>query len=74
MKHLPIEFIAEYDSAAMHGARQRLQSKPESLPILMCEPGAITYIEADPEAFEERVRETCYALAMKPYSQSTKHN
>ncbi len=56
---LPIEYLREYDGAAEHFAKQG------TLPDLMGSPGAIDYINADPEAFEERVRDFKYAIAME---------
>ena len=52
---LPLEHCAEYDAAAEYFARHN------KLPDCMGSPGAIDYINADPEAFEQRVREFKYA-------------
>ena len=56
---LPIKHCCEYDGAAEHFARHG------ELPQAMGSPGAIDWIEADPEAFEQRVNEMKYALAME---------
>ena len=63
---LPLEFIKEYDDAAIWCAERRLQGKSgDPLPLNMGSPGAIDYIQADPESFEERVRQCAYQLAME---------
>ncbi len=56
---LPIEYLREYDGAAEHYAKQG------ALPHCMGSPGALDYINADPEAFEQRVRDFKYAHAME---------
>ncbi len=56
---LPIEYLREYDGAAEHFAKQG------KLPDLMGSPGAIDYINADPEAFDQRVNDFKYAIAME---------
>jgi hypothetical protein len=56
---LPIEHITEYDVAAVYYA------KHHKLPANMGSPGALDWINADPEAFQERVRQCAYALSMK---------
>lgn len=56
---LPIEHCREYDGAAEHFARHC------ELPQCMGSPGALDWIKSDPEAFEQRVRETKYGLAME---------
>jgi hypothetical protein len=76
MKELPLEHIAEYDNAAQWCAQRGLTGKPgDPLPENMGTPGAIEYIQADPESFEERVREFAYANAVsKPVRKRTKPN
>lgn len=55
----------EYDSAAEWCAKRGLRGVVgDSLPNLMSG-AAVDLINADPEAFEERVRFTAYALAME---------
>ncbi len=56
---LPIEYLREYDGAAEHFAKQG------KLPDLMGSPGAIDYIQSDPEAFDQRVNDFKYAIAME---------
>lgn len=56
---LPLEFVREYDGAAEHFARNN------KLPEAMGSPGALDYINADTEAFDQRVREFRYAHAME---------
>jgi hypothetical protein len=54
----------EYDAAARDLARKGLTGAiGDSLPNLMT-PDACAMIDADPEAFQERVRLSAYALAM----------
>lgn len=57
--HLPLEYCAEYDAAAEHFARHGC------LPDAMGVPGALTFIQADPEAFDVRVKDFKYAHAMQ---------
>lgn len=59
---LPLEHLVEYDAAADYFA------KHNHLPPLMGSPGAIDYINADPEAFENRVLLCKYAIAMASIS------
>lgn len=55
---------AEYDAAAMDMARRGLKGAiGDPLPNLMSAE-AVQLINADPEAFERRVRESAYGLAM----------
>ncbi len=56
---LPPDYLREYDGAAEHFAKQG------ELPACMGSPGAIDYINADPEAFEQRVNDFKYAMAME---------
>jgi hypothetical protein len=56
---LPIEHTSEYDAAAEHYARTA------QLPDCMGSPGALDWINADPEAFFSRVNEFHYAFAME---------
>lgn len=60
-KTLPLEHVAEYDAAAEYFARHY------RLPDCMGSPGALDYIQADPEAFQDRVRQCRYANAMDSY-------
>ena len=55
---LPIEHLEEYNAACAYYARHG------KLPDLMGNPGAIDYINADPEAFAHDVKADCYTLAM----------
>lgn len=62
---LPLEHCNEYDAAAEWCARRGLSGKVGTpLPANMAADGALKYIQADPEAFEERVRQSAYAIAM----------
>lgn len=65
---LPIEYLREYDGAAEQMARTG------KMPLNMSSPGAIDYIEADPEAFEDRVREYKYAAAMNKLNIAEDYN
>jgi len=59
----------EYDAAAEFCARHGLKGEPgDQLPHLL---GSDTKaaIDADPEAFQERVRATAYAIAMEKIEQ-----
>ena len=56
---MPLGFLREYDGAAERFARTG------NLPDAMGSPGAIDWINNDPEAFQERVREFRYAHAME---------
>lgn len=63
---LPIELCAEYDAAAEWCAKRGLKgSIGDALPLNMDSDGALCCINADPEAFQERVRQFAYALAME---------
>ena len=55
---LPLEHCAEYDGAAEYFA------KHNRLPECMGSPGAIDCIQADPEAFKDRVKLFKYAQSM----------
>lgn len=57
-KTLPLEHCEEYDGAAEHFARHGC------LPCCMGIPGALEYIQADLEAFQDRVRDFKYSHAM----------
>lgn len=61
---LPIEHCAEYDAAAEWCAKRGYTGKEgDPLPPNMANDGALKWIQADLEAFQQRVRETAYALA-----------
>jgi len=68
---LPAEHLAEYDGAAKWCAARRMNGDPDagkiggSLPFCMGSPGALDWIQADPEAFEERIQQCGYALTME---------
>jgi hypothetical protein len=63
---LPLEHCAEYDAAAEHCARRGLRGAiGDPLPANMDANGALAWINADPEAFQERVRQFAYGLAME---------
>jgi len=63
---LPLEHVAEYDSAARWCAMRGIKGKiGDRLPDLMSPDGALKYISADPEAFQERIRQFAYAQAME---------
>lgn len=63
---LPLHLCREYDSAAEWCARRDLKGEiGDSLPLNMDPDGALKYINADPEAFQERVRQCAYALSME---------
>lgn len=63
---LPLEHLAEYDGAAEWCAAKGLKGNPgDPLPENMHTDGAWKYIQADPEAFQDRVRECAYARAMQ---------
>ena len=62
---LPTEHIREYDAVAEHCAFRGLRGAiGDPLPLNMNPQGALRYINADPEAFQERVRQYAYGLAM----------
>ena len=62
---LPLEHASEYDSAAEWCARRGLSGAIGTrLPEAMETYGALQYIQADPEAFEQRVRDFAYEIAM----------
>lgn len=61
-----MEHIAEYDNAAEWCARRGLKGKPgDALPENMSSDGALKWIQDDPEAFQVRVREMAYGIAME---------
>ena len=63
---LPIEHCTEYDAAAEWCAKRGLKgSIGDALPLNMDSDGALRWINSDPEAFQERVRQFAYALAME---------
>lgn len=63
---LPCVHVAEYDAAAEWSAKRGLKGlKGDALPLNMASDGALKYIQADPEAFRERVKQFAYALAME---------
>lgn len=58
-------YWAEYDSAAEWCAKRELAGKVgDPLPVGLST-GAKQLIDNDPEAFQDRVRSTAYALAME---------
>lgn len=62
---LPLEHATEYDAAALWCAKRGYKGNYASpLPPNMASDGALRYIQADPEAFQQRVREMAYGLAM----------
>ncbi len=62
---LPLEHCAEYDAAAdWCAARGLTGALGDSLPANMATDGALRWINADPEAFQERVRQFAYARSM----------
>ncbi len=62
---LPLEHCAEYDAAADWCAARGLTGAiGDPLPANMATDGALLWIQADPEAFQERVRQCAYARAM----------
>jgi len=66
---LPIEHAREYSAAAEWCARRGLKGRlGDPLPCNMGSPGAVDYIDADPEAFEDEVRRCAYMLAMEKHS------
>ena len=67
--NLPLEYLHEYDDAALDLARRGLTGAiSDPLPPSMGSPGALDYIQADPEAFQKRIREMAYWLAFEtPY-------
>jgi hypothetical protein len=63
---LPLEYIEEYDAAAMWCALRGLKGElGDPLPPNMGSPGAIDYIQADPESFMERIGQCAYQIAME---------
>ena len=63
---LPLELLSEYDGAARWCAIKGLKGVPgDALPDNMDSDGALRWINADPEAFQERVRQFAYARAME---------
>lgn len=65
---LPLEHCAEYDGAAEWCALRGLKGAiGDPLPANMDPQGALLYINADTEAFQERVRQCAYALAMSKH-------
>lgn len=68
---LPLEYCQEYDGAAKWCAERSLKGNiGDPLPDAMAIDGALAYIQADPESFQERVRQCAYALAMATTSPS----
>lgn len=62
---LPLEHCAEYDAAAEYLAQRGLAGDiGDPLPPNMASSGALKWIQADPEAFQERVRQCAYARSM----------
>lgn len=63
---LPIEHAEEYDHLARHCADFGLSGDVGTvLPDGLFSPGAIDYINADPEAFAQRVKEFAYGRSME---------
>ena len=63
---LPLEHAQEYDAVAEYCARRGLTGAiGDSLPLNMNANGALLWINADPEAFQERVRQFAYGIAME---------
>lgn len=63
---LPIELCSEYDAAAEYCARLGLTGEVgDPLPPNMDSDGALWWINAAPEAFQQRVRECAYWIAME---------
>lgn len=63
---LPLEHTREYDSAAEWCARKGLKGEiGDPLPANMNANGALKWINADPESFQERVRQFAYGMAME---------
>ncbi len=61
---LPLEHCAEYDSAANWCTLRGIKGNAgDPLPPNMNPDSALYYINADPEAFQERVRQCAYAMA-----------
>lgn len=61
----------EYDHAALDLAKKGLKGKPgDPLPNFMSVE-CVALINEDPEAFERRVRESAYALAMAKHGATT---
>lgn len=62
---LPLDLCAEYDAAARWCAERGFAGNVgDPLPAIMDTQGALQYINADPEAFQARVKEFAYARAM----------
>jgi hypothetical protein len=63
---LPLAHCAEYDSAAEWCAKRGIKGEIGApLPANMATDGALKWIQADPESFQERVRQFAYGLAME---------
>lgn len=68
---LPAEHLAEYDAAAQWCATRGIKGNVgDTLPPNMATDGALRFIQADPEAFQERIRQCAYALAMNRHAES----
>lgn len=68
---LPLEHCSEYDSAAEWCAKRGFKGTVgDPLPCNMETNGALKYIQADPEAFERRVREFAYGLSFRDEEQT----
>lgn len=62
---LPLDLLSEYDGAARWCAQRKLEGKiGDRLPDNMDSDGALKWINADPEAFQARVQEFAYGIAM----------
>lgn len=63
---LPLEHCAEYDAVAEYCASRGLRGEiGDPLPGNMDANGALLWINADPESFQERVRQIAYCIAME---------
>lgn len=66
---LPIEHAEEYDAAAEWCAIRGLTGEIGcKLPPNMGTEGALLYINSDPDAFADRVRQFRYSIAMEKHS------
>lgn len=70
---LPLSHCKEYDAAAEWCAKRGLTGNMgDKLPENMDSQGALKYINADPEAFQKRVKDFAYALEMEKKTNKTK--
>jgi len=68
MGPLPDKFKREYDEAAEHYV------KHGEIPHLMPSPGAYDWIQADPEAFFERIKQFRYAAELNRIAAELERN